>query len=271
MRWTQYALAVLAFNLLGALAVYGLQRLQSYLPLNPQAFSAVAISDRLALGAARVSFLGSAVLLTGGLRLAGGILFALLPLLAVFLLFRPTEGIVLGWMRAILAVTLTSAAGAVLLAIETGYALPWLAQRVAERAQSLATPSAPTELLVIALTTSLMALLTTLMLTRVCFAHFPLFGGVTKVNRTGEAPTVAQGTTILSSSPVIVPARELTLAGAVSRMVVRDSRLATQRDGAGADALNNTAAVGQGQSRAPLSNRHHLRQSRASRLRSGVR
>src|SRR4051794_31420928 len=38
MRWTQYALAVLAFNLLGALVVYGLQRLQNYLPLNPQAF-----------------------------------------------------------------------------------------------------------------------------------------------------------------------------------------------------------------------------------------
>jgi K+-transporting ATPase ATPase A chain len=28
MRWTQYALAVLAFNLLSALVVYGLQRLQ---------------------------------------------------------------------------------------------------------------------------------------------------------------------------------------------------------------------------------------------------
>ena len=41
MRWTQYALAMLAFNLLGALAVYGLQRLQAYLPLNPQSFSAV--------------------------------------------------------------------------------------------------------------------------------------------------------------------------------------------------------------------------------------
>src|SRR4029078_3720442 len=38
MRWTQYALAMLAFNLLGALAVYGLQRLQNYLPLNPQGF-----------------------------------------------------------------------------------------------------------------------------------------------------------------------------------------------------------------------------------------
>jgi K+-transporting ATPase ATPase A chain len=41
MRWTQYALAVLAFNLLGALVVYGLQRLQSYLPFNPQGFGAV--------------------------------------------------------------------------------------------------------------------------------------------------------------------------------------------------------------------------------------
>ena len=41
MRWTQYALAMLAFNLLGGLAVYGLQRLQAYLPLNPQSFAAV--------------------------------------------------------------------------------------------------------------------------------------------------------------------------------------------------------------------------------------
>src|SRR5262245_39416680 len=41
MRWTQYAFAMLAFNLLGGLAVYGLQRLQAYLPLNPPNFSAV--------------------------------------------------------------------------------------------------------------------------------------------------------------------------------------------------------------------------------------
>src|ERR1041384_1784980 len=41
MRWTQYALAMLAFNLLGALVVYALQRLQHILPLNPQALGAV--------------------------------------------------------------------------------------------------------------------------------------------------------------------------------------------------------------------------------------
>jgi len=36
MRWTQYALAMLVFNFLGFLAVYALQRLQIYLPFNPQ-------------------------------------------------------------------------------------------------------------------------------------------------------------------------------------------------------------------------------------------
>jgi len=41
MRWTQYALALLVFNLLGLLAVYALQRLQAFLPLNPQNLAAV--------------------------------------------------------------------------------------------------------------------------------------------------------------------------------------------------------------------------------------
>ncbi|WP_427310405.1 potassium-transporting ATPase subunit KdpA [Cupriavidus sp. H39] len=41
MGWRQYALAVLVFNLLGALAVYALQRLQGWLPLNPQGFGPV--------------------------------------------------------------------------------------------------------------------------------------------------------------------------------------------------------------------------------------
>jgi K+-transporting ATPase ATPase A chain len=41
MRWTRYAFAMLAFNLLGGLAVYGLQRMQAWLPLNPQELPAV--------------------------------------------------------------------------------------------------------------------------------------------------------------------------------------------------------------------------------------
>ena len=41
MRWTRYALAMLCFALLSVLVVYGMQRLQDLLPLNPQAFGAV--------------------------------------------------------------------------------------------------------------------------------------------------------------------------------------------------------------------------------------
>src|SRR5450755_996963 len=41
MSWMQYAIALLLFNVLGAVIVYGLQRLQLFLPLNPQKFAAV--------------------------------------------------------------------------------------------------------------------------------------------------------------------------------------------------------------------------------------
>ncbi|MGO4811802.1 potassium-transporting ATPase subunit KdpA [Cupriavidus sp. 2MCAB6] len=41
MGWKQYAVAVIAFNMLGVVAVYVLQRVQVWLPLNPQGFGAV--------------------------------------------------------------------------------------------------------------------------------------------------------------------------------------------------------------------------------------
>jgi potassium-transporting ATPase potassium-binding subunit len=41
MSWKQYAIALLLFNVLGALFVYALQRLQLFLPLNPQQLAAV--------------------------------------------------------------------------------------------------------------------------------------------------------------------------------------------------------------------------------------
>ncbi len=41
MDWKRYAISLLLFNTLGALVVYGLQRLQVWLPLNPQGFGNV--------------------------------------------------------------------------------------------------------------------------------------------------------------------------------------------------------------------------------------
>ncbi|HEY2395134.1 MAG TPA: potassium-transporting ATPase subunit KdpA [Rudaea sp.] len=47
MSWTRYALAMLAFNVVGLLAVYVLQRVQQWLPLNPQAFPGVSADSAM--------------------------------------------------------------------------------------------------------------------------------------------------------------------------------------------------------------------------------
>ena len=41
MRWTEYAMCMLLFSLVSMLVLYGLERLQAYLPLNPQKLGAV--------------------------------------------------------------------------------------------------------------------------------------------------------------------------------------------------------------------------------------
>jgi K+-transporting ATPase ATPase A chain len=55
MNWVQYALALLAFNALGVLAVYALQRLQAVLPFNPQAMAAVTPDSAFNTGMSFVS------------------------------------------------------------------------------------------------------------------------------------------------------------------------------------------------------------------------
>ena len=41
MRWTEYAVAMLLFSLVSMIVLYLMQRLQAYLPFNPQKFGAV--------------------------------------------------------------------------------------------------------------------------------------------------------------------------------------------------------------------------------------
>ncbi|CAL1239699.1 potassium-transporting ATPase subunit KdpA [Candidatus Methylocalor cossyra] len=47
MRWTEYTVALVLFNFLGTVVLYGLQRLQGFLPLNPQGFGAVSPDSSL--------------------------------------------------------------------------------------------------------------------------------------------------------------------------------------------------------------------------------
>src|SRR5215471_20306164 len=47
-RWTQYTAALLSFSIFGFLLTYAIQRLQGFLPLNPQGFGAAQVSPDLA-------------------------------------------------------------------------------------------------------------------------------------------------------------------------------------------------------------------------------
>jgi K+-transporting ATPase ATPase A chain len=55
-RWTQYAASLLGFSIFGFLILYALQRVQAYLPLNPQNFGTPVVPPDLAFNTA-VSFL----------------------------------------------------------------------------------------------------------------------------------------------------------------------------------------------------------------------
>ena len=55
-RWTQYAASLLAFSLVSFIAVYGLQRLQGFLPLNPAGFGGKQATPDLSFNTA-VSFM----------------------------------------------------------------------------------------------------------------------------------------------------------------------------------------------------------------------
>jgi len=41
MRWTEYAISMLLFSLVSMIVLYGLERLQGYLPFHPQKFPIV--------------------------------------------------------------------------------------------------------------------------------------------------------------------------------------------------------------------------------------
>jgi len=111
------------------------------------AFRTVAIADSTALGWARAIYLSSVIGSLAILRIAGGLLLALTPLMAGLLLFDFSRGLFAGWVRGLVLVALGSLGITLLLAVEVAVVEPWLADVLQRRAFGYAAPSAPTELL----------------------------------------------------------------------------------------------------------------------------
>lgn len=109
------------------------------------------LSDDLAFGFGRVIFLSTIIGALGLTRLAAGVLLALAPLFAGFLLFDATRSLFTGWVRMLAGLSLAAFAVAVTISVQLAALEPWLAQLLTARANRLIVPAAPIELLVIAL------------------------------------------------------------------------------------------------------------------------
>lgn len=134
------------------------------------------VTDDLAFGMGRLSFLVSTIGMLSLLWLTAGLLLALAPLFAGLLLFEGTRGFFFGWVRALAASALGALATYVLLAIEIGMLEPWLANILNMREAKIATPAAPVELLVMTLALALLIVGSVALCAKIAFAlHIPGF------------------------------------------------------------------------------------------------
>ena len=132
-------------------------------------FEGTALEDEKTYGLARLAFLASVIGILATLRIAAGLLLAIAPLAAGMLLFPATRGLFSGWLKGLVFALLGSVGVTLVLVVELAILQPWLADALRVRELGYATPSAPIELLAIALAFSVVQLLTVWLLGRVAF------------------------------------------------------------------------------------------------------
>ena len=115
-----------------------------------EAFERVAMGDQTGFAFGKMAFLLSVIVPAAFLRLLAGMLLAMGPIFALFLLFRPLSALFFGWARALLFLTIASAAQVVLFSVMLAVFEPYLANAAALRSGGYITPSLPTELTALA-------------------------------------------------------------------------------------------------------------------------
>jgi type IV secretion system protein VirB6 len=191
----------------------------------PQAGSTTAdaapmvVADGFALGTARVAYLGSTIAALGIVRLGAGLLLALAPMFAGFLLFDATRFLFMGWLRMLAAFALGALAVTVVLSVELAILEPWLAQVLALRTARVATIAAPVELLVITLAFAIVLFALIVMAARIAWASvMPTLARPQIVIRdaTQGLRGLAIGQPDNERSPMLIASRPVAIADAVA-------------------------------------------------------
>lgn len=131
--------------------------------------------DLSALGSARTLYLTSAIGAFASVRLLAGLLLALGPLFAIFLLFEGTRGLFEGWLRGLAGAAMGALATGIVLGVELALVEPWLAAVMELRHQETSTPAVPVELFVLTLIFAVSLIAVIAAVARVTYGfHFPL-------------------------------------------------------------------------------------------------
>jgi type IV secretion system protein VirB6 len=132
-------------------------------------FRGIALADQFALGGGRAAFLTGTIVPFAIARIGAGILLALTPLMAAMLLFSGTAGLFKGWLRGLVFCAIASLGQFMVQSVELAIIAPWLQGTLATRQAGSYTPSAPTELLVLATAFSAIGLGVIFLIGRVAF------------------------------------------------------------------------------------------------------
>lgn len=183
------------------------------------AFRAIAMQDDTAFGWARTLYLASVIGPLAILRVGGGLLLALAPLISGLLLFDFARGVFAGWLRGLVMVALGSLGTSVLLAVQVALTEPWLVDALRKRSLGYATPSAPTELLALTLAFALASAGLLILLGKVAFQNgwsFRVEPAPVKLadRRSASAPRQPARPIELTAQ-----ARALTVSGGVSNLI----------------------------------------------------
>ena len=107
--------------------------------------------DATLLGESRTLFLTGAIGAFASVRVVAGLLLALGPLFAMFLLFDGTRGLFEGWVRGVGGAALGALATSIVLGVELAIMEPWLNDILVQRRADIPTPEVPIEMLVMTL------------------------------------------------------------------------------------------------------------------------
>ncbi|MEP3050467.1 MAG: type IV secretion system protein [Erythrobacter sp.] len=193
---------------------------------NPGAtFEAAVLEDDDTFGTARLVYLAGIFGSLGLLRIGAGLLLAIAPLVAGFYFFSQTRGIIAGWLKAIVLMIVGSVGVTIVLSVQLAVIQPWLTDALRLRELGYATPSAPLELLAIALAFTLVQFAMIWLMARVVFYRgwisLPSFSAQSLAQNTLRSPAATAG----QMGASIALSRAERVSNAIENSIRREDRL----------------------------------------------